>query len=71
MLHPKVVPFWAPGMGKRSLFGLRVWERGPFLGSRYGNGVALSGWRNVKGVPFQGKLCESVPIFEIQYEIDF
>jgi len=59
----------AGGMWKGFLFWLKVWERGPlfrlevcergtFFGSRYGKEVPYSGWRYVKGVPFQGKVCE-------------
>jgi len=39
---------------------------GIFLGSSYEKGVTSSGLRYVEGVPFQGKVCERVPIFKIQ-----
>jgi len=58
------------------LYGDAPPKRVTFLDSRYGKGVLFSRWRYVKGVyifkegfvkgvPFQGKLCERVPIFEI------
>jgi len=47
MLCPKGVPFWAPGMGKGSLFRLEVCEWG-----------TLPGKGMCKGVPFQRNVCE-------------
>jgi len=50
-------------------------QGGTFLGSKYGKEVLFSGWRYVKwrylfreryikGIPFQGMVCEKVPIFQ-------
>jgi len=36
-----------------------------FLDSMYGKGVPFSSWSYAKEVPFQGKVFERVPIFEI------
>jgi len=44
--------------------GIQVWERGPFYWLEVVQKGTFSEKGYVKGVPFQEKICEMVPIFE-------